>query len=235
MHSKAKGTAMPDQKAVFAHRGYFNKASKRFYRENSKAICEAAAQKDYVKVIEIDVRKSSDGVLYCYHGKLLQYYFSLRIPRKFSNIRRRYHVDTLSDVLDVIPEDKVLFLDIKSRSITRSDVLGVLAGRTFKEVVLGHTSLTTAFLDRFYDMPPGVVKAMNGLVLRRFHDIKKLKEKNYKYIAATFPFQVDLDIVRKAEQHGIELMYMGVFSRGAKHYLRVVDKYGIPHVFSDFV
>ncbi len=222
-------------KAVVAHRGYFNRASKRFYRENSKEICEAAAKKDYIKVIEIDVRKSRDGVLYCYHGKFLEYVFSLKIPRKFSRIRKKYRVDTLGEVLSVIPEDKIVFLDIKSKSITKEDILGALQGKRFREVVLGHTSLTTSFLDRFEGLPEGVVKAMNGHVFCKFYDMKKLREKNYKYFEVVFPFQVDRGVVRRTEQHNLQLLCLGMLSRSAENYLHTVDKYGIGHVFSDFI
>src|SRR5690348_6086420 len=137
-------------KLVLAHKGFFDSKSRKHYRENSKEVCRITTTKDYISMIELDIRKSQDGVLYCYHGSFFQYYFSLRFPRKFSDIKRRYGVDTFMEVAEAISEDKILVLDIKDRSITKEEIFSVLQGKKFKDIVLGSSSVT--FLDRFGDM-----------------------------------------------------------------------------------
>jgi len=72
-----------------------------------------------VDIIELDIRKSKDGVLYCYHGGLfacLLKYFNFRVVRKF------LLVDKLTDILSIIPVQKTVFLDIKENTITATDL-----------------------------------------------------------------------------------------------------------------
>ena len=98
-------------KIVLAHMGYFDKECRKTYRENSEEVCRVATTKDYIGIIELDVRKSRDGVLYCYHGTLLQYLFGFIFSQKFSDIKKKYGVDSLKEILEVITEDKTVFLD----------------------------------------------------------------------------------------------------------------------------
>jgi len=149
-------------KIVLAHKGYFDKQSEYFYRENSVDVCKMSSAKDYIKIIELDVRKSKDGILYCYHGTPFQYYFSLKFPRTFVDLKKKYNIDSLDDVLAVIPESKIICLDIKSRSVTREDILNALTGKNFQKVILGHTSYSTSFLRSFNNMPDNFSKVMNG-------------------------------------------------------------------------
>src|SRR3989338_11117941 len=110
-------------KIVLAHMGYFNKESRKTYRENSKDVCKVATTKDYIGIIELDVRKSKDGVLYCYHGTLMQYWFGLKDSAKFVDIKKKYGVYFLEEILQVIMEDKTIFIDIKRKAITKEDIL----------------------------------------------------------------------------------------------------------------
>src|SRR5690348_646231 len=106
-------------KTVLAHKGRFDRASIETYKENSVEVCRIAAGKDYIDIIEVDVRKSKDGVLYCYHGSLFEYWFVLGAARNWDELKSKYGVDTLAEILAVIPDNKSLCLDIKDKSITR--------------------------------------------------------------------------------------------------------------------
>jgi hypothetical protein len=222
-------------KIVLAHKGFFNKESEKTYRENSKDVCKVSTQKDYVAIIELDVRKSKDGILYCYHGGLIDYYFYLKIPRKFADIKKKYQVDTLEEVLKVITEDKIICLDLKNSSITKEDILNALKGKKFKEVVIGDTSASVSFMDRFSNMPQGFVKVMNGHIFCNFFDLQKLKDKNYKYFQVVFPFQVNRKIIENASGHGLEFSCAPLFFLSKKNYWKKMDKYNIKHVSSDFI
>ena len=127
-------------KIVLAHKGYFDKESQKIYRENSEDICKIATTKDYIGLIELDVRKSRDGILYCYHGSLFEYYFSLRFPKNLSFMKATYNVDTLKEILRVISEDKIVVLDIKDRSVTKEGIVSVIGDKRFKDVIVGGSS-----------------------------------------------------------------------------------------------
>lgn len=223
-------------KIVLAHMGYFNKECRKNYRENSKDVCKVATTKDYIGIIELDVRKSKDNILYCYHGTLFQYYFGFIFSQKFSDIKKKYDVDSLEEILSVITEDKTVFLDLKSKSITREDILNALEGKKFKEIILGNTGLfSVSFLDRFDNMPNQFVKAMNGNIFCNFYDLKKLKEKKYKYFEVVFPFQINKRLIENVKKASLEFRCAGLFFSSGESYWRKIDKYAIQHVSSDFV
>lgn len=223
-------------KIALAHMGYFNKESRKIYRENSKEVCEVATIKDYIGIIELDVRKSKDGILYCYHGTLFQYWFGFIFSQKFSDIKNKYDVDTLKEILEVITEDKTVFLDLKSTSITREDILTALKGKKFKEIILGNTGLASVFfLQRFSDMPAQFVKAMNGNIFCNFYNLKKLKYKNYRYFEVVFPFQINKKLIENVKKNGLEFRCAGLFFPNGKSYWGKINKYGIEHVSSDFI
>jgi len=223
-------------KIALAHMGYFNKECRKTYRENSKDVCKISTTKDYIGIIELDVRKSKDGVLYCYHGTLFQYWFGLRNSVKFSDIKKKYRVDSLEEILEVITENKTIFLDLKSKSITREDILNALEGKKFREIIIGNTGLfSVSFLQRFSNMPVQFVKAMNGNIFCNFYDLKKLKEKNYKYFEVVFPFQINKKLIENVKKNDLEFRCAGLFFPNGRSYWEKINKYNIRHVSSDFI
>ncbi len=221
-------------KVVLAHAGYFNKECQKDYKENSKEVCRVSNTKDYIDIIELDVRKSKDGILYCYHGTLIQYYTNLKISKDFSEIKKRYGADALGEILDVISEEKGIFLDIKDTSITRKDVLDVFLNKKFKEVILGNRS--TAYINnQFYDMPKGFVKILNGNIFCNLYNLEKLTNRNYKYFEVVFPFQISREIIESVYKHGLEFRCAGLFFRNKESYWKKINKYNIKHVSSDFI
>lgn len=222
-------------KIVLAHKGFYNKESTHLYRENSKEVCSISTTKDYIKIIELDVRKSKDGILYCYHGNFFQYYFSLKISRSFSDLQKKYGVDSLDEILKVISEDKIILLDIKDKSITQADIINALAGKKFKEVILGNTSFSTSFLDRFNNLPTGFVKIMNGNIFCNFYNLKKLKDKGYKHFEVVFPFQARKKIIDNAFNNGLEFSFPSLFFFTKEGYWAKIHKYNIQRISSDFI
>ncbi|MBI5621824.1 glycerophosphodiester phosphodiesterase [Candidatus Falkowbacteria bacterium] len=218
---------------VMAHRGFFDAASRRRYRENSREVCELANAQDYITMIELDIRKSADGVLYCYHGKPFFYHILSKFRRPLSHIQQRYGVNTLEEILAVISADKIVFLDFKHMDITRDDVLKVFNGRTFREVILANKSVK--FLRRFHSMPQGFVKVINGNVLSSFYNLDKLKAQGYKYFETLFPFQINSRIVRKVRAHGLEFMCASNWFLSRRQYLRALRRYDIHYFSSDFI
>ena len=70
-----------------------------FAEENSFAALESSL-KTGVELIEFDVRKSTDGVLFCYHGSVLEFCFPRLLKKRFSVLRMQHpSIPTLDDVL----------------------------------------------------------------------------------------------------------------------------------------
>ncbi len=220
-------------KIVWAHGGCFDKNCARIYRTNSKEVCEASSKKDHVGVIELDVRKSSDGVLYCFHGNLFQYNVALRFSKSLKQLQEQYGVHTLEEILNVITPDKIVFLDIKDDAITKEDILNSFKKKTFKEVILGNKS--PSLLQKFSDMPENFFKILNGNIFCNFYDLEKLKKQRFKYLEVVFPCQIHKDSVGKTEKLGMEFSCAPLFFLGPRSYWRKIQKYGIKHVSSDFI
>ncbi len=89
-----------------------------FGKQNSVELIQRAVLLP-VDIIELDIRKSNDGILYCYHGGVFACflkYFS------FKSVNQILSVDKLADLLLVIPQQKIVFLDIKDNTITAGDL-----------------------------------------------------------------------------------------------------------------
>lgn len=219
----------PQNKIVLAHKGFFSKEAQKDYRENSKEVCAISGKKDYISHIELDVRKSKDGILYCYHGSLWEYYFSLRIDRNFSYLKSKYHVDALDEILDVIDKNKIIVFDIKSRSITKEELLEAIGGKKFKDIVIGSNSLS--LLKRF----TGMSKFFWGKIFCNFYDLDKLQKEGFKYFDVVFPWQVNKRIINKVECHGMQFGCFSMFFLSKKDYWNTVNKYGLKRINSDFI
>jgi hypothetical protein len=100
-------------------------------RENSLAgVKQALSFKP--DIIELDVRKSRDGVLYCHHGIVPIGVFGAQFLGFFS-FKRIVRIigqrETLKEIMQAIPESVDIYLDIKSSRIHSSDLQSIIAGR----------------------------------------------------------------------------------------------------------
>lgn len=216
-------------KIVLAHKGYFDSESRKYYRENSKEVCQITTTKDYISMIELDIRKSKDGILYCYHGSFFEYYFSFRFPKNFSYLKNKYKVDTFKEILEVITEDKIIVLDIKDKSISKGEIFDVIQDKKFKDIVLGSSSVS--FLEQFGDM----TKFMWGNIFSTFYSLDKLKQKNYKYFDVVFPWQINKKIIKKVESHGMYFSCFPLFFLNKESYWNTINKYNMKRINSDFI
>ncbi len=227
---------MPElnDKVVMAHACLFDANEDGEYVGDSAMACKISGNNDSVGIIEIDIRKSKDGVLYCYHGNLFEYYVLLHFFKKpMAFLRKKYKVNTLSAILDVIDDDKILFLDIKDTDVTRADILNEFDGRKFREVMLANKS--PRFLKRFNNMPSCFVKRFNGNVFCDFYNPKKLKQDGFKYFEVVFPFQLNSWNVRRIREAGLELCTSGMFFLNRRAYWNKIKNYDVKYVISDHI
>ena len=113
---------------IMAHKG-----GTAYGPENAaETVRRALAHKHKPDIIEVDVRKSRDGVLYCHHGSIpfgvffATFFglFSFRTIMRLVGPR-----DTLRDVLAAIPEGTLVYLDLKDPWITAADLAPLISGR----------------------------------------------------------------------------------------------------------
>jgi len=111
---------------VVAHRG-----GKGHGRENDAQTIEKVLPYK-PDIIEVDVRKSRDGVLYCHHGSVplgviaASFFYHL----SFGSIQRLVGKrDTLEAILRAIPGDTVALLDLQDKHITGDDLAPLIRGR----------------------------------------------------------------------------------------------------------
>ncbi len=142
-----------------------------FATENSlEAIsCSLKHQSD---IIEVDVRKSTDGILYCYHGNYLEFIFpNFFFKKSFAELKKKYPtLATLQEVVKEVEEKALLFLDIKDKSITPEEFLSIIP--TEKEIVIACFDLN--YLCNLKDLPTNCKKVCNGGILLTEEKKKKL-------------------------------------------------------------
>jgi glycerophosphoryl diester phosphodiesterase len=111
---------------VMAHRGGYV-----YGRENALETVKKALEAK-PDIIELDVRKSRDGILYCHHGSgpwgvIAAAFFGLL---SFVHIQRLVGArNTLESILKSIPSDTRIYLDIKDFWITKEDLSPLIAHR----------------------------------------------------------------------------------------------------------
>ncbi|MBT3864736.1 hypothetical protein HOE67_05375 [Candidatus Peregrinibacteria bacterium] len=106
------------------------------FRENSpEAVCDSLTAG--ADIIEIDVRKSRDGVLYCYHGFPWWRFVGAWGLRFFSfaTIRKMTQASKLVEVADVVRGElggsggsAILFLDIKDKRVRGAELMKICDG-----------------------------------------------------------------------------------------------------------
>lgn len=76
-------------------------------------------------ILEMDVRKSRDGVLYCHHGSIPFGAMVSQVLKFFTLSQIRFFLgrtDTLQELLAAVPPDTIVYLDLKENRISPEDV-----------------------------------------------------------------------------------------------------------------
>jgi glycerophosphoryl diester phosphodiesterase len=100
-------------------------------RENSlEAIREAL--KYNPDIIEVDVRRSRDGILYCHHGSIpfgvfAAQFFGFLSFRRIQQLIGK--IDLLQPVIEAVPPSVDIYLDLKSTDITSADLRPLVSGK----------------------------------------------------------------------------------------------------------
>ncbi len=145
---------MAKRPLIMAHRGgdcFGPENSLKAIRKSLDSACD---------IIEVDVRRSSDDILFCYHGNFLKFLFPRFFFRKtFLQLREKYPtLVSLEKIVKVIGDKKILFVDIKDISINPEELVTEL--HSLKQVYIASRSL--CFLSQFNLRPEKWKKVCNG-------------------------------------------------------------------------
>lgn len=184
----------PEKPYLMAHAG-----GKKHGKENSvKSVKNCGKYKP--DILELDLRKSRDGVLYCYHGfPDFPVYFLAYFLRffKFTQIKKFLKVDTLKDILDAVNWKTIVFLDIKQTNISGDEIHAICRGYNLE------------FWLAFY----------------KFNYLKFLREDledSYKYIY-NFGFMNFKRGFKKVKRYGVDAMKVFTWQCSAKNMKMLKD------------
>jgi hypothetical protein len=112
-------------------------------------------------LIELDIRRSSDGILYCHHGNALSIvmpYFESRFT--FAELKERFPwILPITTLVCRIPREISIFLDIKDLTISRTDLVSLAGTLSMHSVFLASRSIR--FLSHIDNLPQNWKKVLN--------------------------------------------------------------------------
>lgn len=128
------------------------------------------------EIIELDVRKSADDILFCYHGNFLEFLFpKLFFKKNFKDLEMNHSsISNLKDIANEIGSKRYLFLDIKDESILLDEIKNTLKGIPLKEIYIAHRNEN--YLKGLGKFPENWKKVINMGYFFSTSKIKKLKE-----------------------------------------------------------
>lgn len=193
-------------------------------RENSvAAIRKALLYKP--DIVEVDVRKSRDGVLYCYHGfpKVPVYLLAFFLKFiSFVKIKKYLKVDLLDSILKEIGDKAVIFLDIKDQRVSPKNIQDAL--KTHK----GKVWIASSSLKYLGEMKSVIESKVSYVYNFSFLDFTSgLKKASRAGVDALklLPSQCTKENIVKMQQQGIRhVIHPVLISR--KKYKKLVKDFG---------
>lgn len=108
-----------------------------WYWDNSIKSIEESLKNNF-DIIEVDVRKSKDWILYCYHWNFLEvilYKFLLQ-TKNFKELKRLKNIISLEEAINIVWEKSYIFLDLKEYSIRPQELEKILKNKITKWIYL---------------------------------------------------------------------------------------------------
>lgn len=108
-----------------------------WFWDNSQKSIEESLKNNY-DIIELDIRKSKDWILYCFHWNFFEvilYKFLLK-TRSFKKLKTQKNIISLEEALNIIWEKAYIFLDLKEYDIKLKELEKDLSNRKIKWIYL---------------------------------------------------------------------------------------------------
>ncbi|MFA6136060.1 MAG: hypothetical protein WC705_01760 [Candidatus Paceibacterota bacterium] len=156
-------------------------------------------------IFEIDVRKSRDNILFCHHGSLpFGIIFSqiLFLFRFNFIVKLLGQINTLDEILEAIPQNIIVYLDIKSGYITSDDLLKVINKYPAHQIWMAAYNLN--YLKRLRaKLGENYVYVFNRPIVFLNHFLNN--SKGIADIVQLFIWQWKERVVQKVNSNGIEV------------------------------
>lgn len=168
------------------------------------------------EIIELDVRKSSDDILFCYHGNFLEFLFpKLFFKKNFKDLEMNYSfISSLKDIANEIRDKGNLFLDIKDESILLDEIKNALKGIPLKEIYIAHRNEN--YLKKLGKFPENWKKVINMGYLFSTSRIKKLKEIGICAVEL-FPWNFSKKNISELKNNNIDVAIPRIFRTKANY------------------
>ncbi len=186
-------------------------------------------------IIELDVRKSKDWVLYCYHWNVLEILFPdvFLKYKSFETLKRTKNIITLETALDLIQDKAIIFLDIKEKQIISDDIYEIVKWRKFKWLYLSWIFSVKKLLE-FKKITEKI--SNSSLVYVNMNPLKlNYKNLSKRWISKVQCFYRNLNekIYRNLLRYKIEVAITPLFLTKRK-YQEMIKKYNLLYKHTDF-
>lgn len=191
-----------------------------FGPENSKqALLKTLKYKP--DIIEIDVRKSSDGVLFCYHGNILEVLFSrFYFNKPFKRLQEKYRsLVTLREIVKIIGNKCEIYLDIKDSRINDKDLKNVFKGIKTKQVYIG--SALFSFIEKI-KVPKKWKKVVVGVIDFKIN-IERVKKANIRMVQL-FKWNSTKKNLEKLRKNSVEFALASWFLKPKNFTKKAIEK-----------
>lgn len=189
---------------IMAHKGIYNKEQENSIEAVKKSLNHGA------EIIELDIRKSSDGTLFCYHGNSFQYLFPrLSFKKEICKLKNKFPcLSTLEDIAKLVGNKSILFLDIKDYSIDLKEIKKALKVTKLKEVWIAARSLN--YLRKLGKLPKMWKKVCNSGVWFLKARIKEVFNSGL-YGIELMPWDFTKNNINELKNNGIEVAVISWF------------------------
>jgi hypothetical protein len=136
-------------------------------------------------IVEIDIRKSKDNILFAYHGNALEYLFpKFYFDKNFDTLKENYPtLTTLNEIAKTVSNKSILFLHINDKSIDTNDLINSLKDIHYKEIWVANFDLD--YLNSL-TLPKDWKKINNGTITFFAFKKQKVLDSNINAIELSF-------------------------------------------------
>ena len=191
-------------------------------RENSvEAILDVNRYKP--DIIELDVRKSADGVVFGFHGSLpfgFLFAYFLRFF-KFRTFKKYFQLDTLSELLAAVKGNPIIYLDIKQRNISPQDFQNVL--KNFPQYEIWFAPYSLSYLQELKSFFGKRYKYAYNFGFFQFDKCLEQAKKIGIDSFQIFFWQLNPEILRKIKESGLDYA-LSLFLLSKKRYFELLQK-----------
>lgn len=174
-------------------------------------------------IIELDIRKSADGVLFAFHGSVPFGFLAAFFLRffQFQTIEKWLQIHTLTELISAIQRKPVIYLDIKQRNITPRDFEKVL--KNFPQHKIWFAPYSLSYLRELKSYFKDRYKYVYNFGFFQFDkSLKEAKEIGIDSFQIFF-WQLKPDVLNKIRKAGLDYALCRFFM-SKKRYFRLARK-----------